>query len=307
MTRLRAILTFPLVRLLISVLCVAAALFVFLTLFLGGTVPENPSLALHAALYVFQTFGVGVALVIVVTLIERRSFADIGLGLHASGLNLLVGASAGALLVSLVIGILMLGGFYYVEGIVAKPGLWTQLLAMAGIVFLISLFEEVMFRGLGLRILEEMLGSWGALLLSATFFGLAHYFNPNGSISGAFGTFLGGLFLGAIYVTFRNLWLAVGVHWGWNFAQGQIFGSPVSGNTSPHLLQSNIQGPDLWTGGAFGPESSLVSFIVLVITICALLALAVRRGTMRAPLWLQRSSSPEHLAAGPALGGAERT
>lgn len=100
-------------------------------------------------------------------MIERRSFAEIGLGLKASGRNFLEGAAAGTLLISLVIGIMMLGGFYSVQGLVMEPGLWVQLLAMAGIIFLVSLVEEVMYRALGLRLLEEMLGSWGALVLSA--------------------------------------------------------------------------------------------------------------------------------------------
>jgi hypothetical protein len=71
------------------------------------------------------------------------------------------------------------------------------------------------------------------------------------------------LLLGAAYLLTRRLWLAMGIHSGWNFTQGWIFSVPVSGGKAPEgLLLTTRHGPEWLTGGAFGLEASAVAMVV---------------------------------------------
>ena len=79
--------------------------------------------------------------------------------------------------------------------------------------------------------------------------------------------------------------LAIGIHWAWNFVEGPIFGTAVSGGSGKGLIKPVITGPDLWTGGAFGPEAGLVALIIGTAVGIILLWLAARRGQMIAPPW----------------------
>ncbi len=98
-----------------------------------------------------------------------------------------------------------------------------------------------------------------AVVLPSVIFGIVHLTNPNATLAGAAGVTMAGLLLGYACVRTRQLWLPLGLHIGNNFFQGVIFGFPVSGQSgSFHLLQSNITGPAIITGGAFGPEAGLV-------------------------------------------------
>ena len=91
----------------------------------------------------------------------------------------------------------------------------------------------------------------------------------------------------------RSLWLVSGIHLAWNFAQGPIFGLPVSGIRFPSLLYGEVQGPALWTGGDFGPEAGLVALSICLIPTCAILARVVRRGKLIGPPWARPASTPE--------------
>jgi hypothetical protein len=72
------------------------------------------------------------------------------------------------------------------------------------------------------------------------------------------GIFLAGIFLGYAFIRSGQLWLAIGLHTGWNFFEGVVFGFPVSGLHFYRLTEARVVGPELWTGGAFGPEAGLL-------------------------------------------------
>jgi hypothetical protein len=127
--------------------------------------------------------------------------------------------------------------------------------------------EEVFFRSLLLSGLVVLLGkvSWGSnrwvpLLISAVVFGLVHATNPGASPISVLGNALGGLIYGMAFLGARNIWFPFGLHLGWNFTQS-LLGLPVSGHDFPGMITTTSVGPDLVTGGAFGPEAGIIGIL----------------------------------------------
>jgi hypothetical protein len=85
-----------------------------------------------------------------------------------------------------------------------------------------------------------------------------HGNNPGTTWASTIGLVLAGLFLAYGYIATRQLWLPIGLHIGWNFFEGTVFGFPVSGLDIYRILRHQVTGPELWTGGAFGPEAGLI-------------------------------------------------
>jgi CAAX protease family protein len=118
--------------------------------------------------------------------------------------------------------------------------------------------EELLSRGYHLQTIASGLNLFWGVVLSSTVFGVLHLGNPNATWVSAAGIFFAGLFLAYGYLTTRQLWLSIGLHLGWNFFEGVVFGFPVSGLDIYRLIHITVHGPELWTGGAFGPEAGLV-------------------------------------------------
>ncbi|MES2279063.1 MAG: type II CAAX endopeptidase family protein [Bacteroidota bacterium] len=127
------------------------------------------------------------------------------------------------------------------------------------VAFTVAIFEEVLMRGIVFRILEEKLGSYIALGISALIFGALHLANPNATLGSAICISIeAGLLLGAAYIYSRSLWLPIAIHFAWNFIQSGIFGAITSGNEkTSSLLTMQLSGPQLITGGKFGPEGTI--------------------------------------------------
>lgn len=158
------------------------------------------------------------------------------------------------------------------------------LTASAGAMAAVATIEEVLFRGVVFRIVEERAGTVLALVMSTVLFGLLHLVNPHASLLGALAISLtGGLLTAAAYVATRSLWLPIGVHFAWNTVSGGVFGVVVSGaETAPgSLLHTTLSGPSLITGGTFGPEASLFTLLVCLVPIVVLLRRAARTGQIR--------------------------
>jgi hypothetical protein len=118
--------------------------------------------------------------------------------------------------------------------------------------------EELLSRGYQLQNLISGLNIPLAVLISSALFGSLHLSNPNANWESAVGVSLAGIFLAYGYLRTRQLWLPIGLHIGWNFFEGVVFGFPVSGIESYRLIRTTVNGPALWTGGRFGPEAGLV-------------------------------------------------
>lgn len=140
-------------------------------------------------------------------------------------------------------------------------GMGLMLLAFIAVGF----YEELMFRGYYMQNLKEGLNLPWALFLTSFAFGLSHMVNPNARLMSAVVILLAGLFLGFAWWRTRELWLPIGLHIGWNFFEGPVFGYPVSGLPTDRLIHHSLQGPEIITGGAFGPEAGLILIPPLIL------------------------------------------
>ena len=144
------------------------------------------------------------------------------------------------------------------------------------IVFLFVGFnEEMITRGYLMGSIKKLSNKVFALVLVAVLFSLMHIFNDNFSLVPFLNIFLAGIFLGVVYVYTERLWFAISLHFTWNFFQGCVFGSPVSGNImsqSSLLLEKPHDGMTSWlTGGSFGFEGTVFCSVIYLITILAIL------------------------------------
>lgn len=189
-----------------------------------------------------------------------------------------VGLVAGLAIFSTVIGVMYLVGSYHVVG--SNPHAdWLSALLIVGLGAGIG--EEVISRGVLFRIVEEGLGTWVALIASAIFFGAAHIANPAATAwSSAAIAIEAGLLLGMLYHVTRSLAICMGLHAAWNFAQGTLYGVPVSGMKADGWLVSTRTGPDWLSGGPFGAEASVIALIICSLCTIGLVMIASRRGTI---------------------------
>jgi membrane protease YdiL (CAAX protease family) len=249
-----------------------------LTQAINAAFAKLPILAGFRALIILVL--VGLAFVLLARWIDRRSWRDFGLHFNPTWWRELgIAIFVGMVLVGVVFGIEYLFGWASVSGFFRndqpKLSFW-QLLVDGFLGFvLVGVREELFFRGYLMKNLAEGLNlprisSKTALLVSylliSLVFGFLHAFNQNATLVSSLNLVLAGLFLGLGYVLTSDLAIPIGLHIGWNFAQGYIFGFPVSGATQPLALIATQQtGPTVWTGGAFGPEGGLMGVFAFLL------------------------------------------
>jgi membrane protease YdiL (CAAX protease family) len=217
---------------------------------------------------------------------RRRGFAEFGRAGWARELG--GGALGGLALFSVVVGIIAALGGYRIIG--THPA--SVLLPALAISIFSGVTEEIVMRGAFFRLIESFLGSWIALILSAALFGALHLGNDNATLLAGSAIMLeAGVMLAALYMLTRRLWAAIGLHAAWNFAQGGIYGIPVSGFRLDGILVPRMVGPDLVTGGAFGAEASLPAILICTIFGVVVTTVAWRRGRFVKPFWARISNS----------------
>jgi uncharacterized protein len=200
--------------------------------------------------------------------------------------HLAIGLGAGFAVFSVAVAIAAALGIYQVNGRGDLSGLLAALIASA---LFPAVNEELLFRGILFRWIEEFGGSWLALLVTSALFGCAHLLNPNASPIAAVGIALeAGVMLGAAYMLTRSLWLPMGLHAAWNFAQGEIYDIPVSGTPVHGMVDARLSGPPLLAGNGFGLEASLIAIVVATLFGIWLLWLAVKKGNVIQPRWVRR-------------------
>ncbi|MCS7477971.1 lysostaphin resistance A-like protein [Umezawaea endophytica] len=163
-------------------------------------------------------------------------------------------------------------------------GSFAGFLGLAGMMASVAVMEEVLFRGVLFRILEERAGTVISLVVSSLLFGATHLVNVNATPWGALAIGLtGGTMLAAAYTATRSLWFPIGLHFAWNFTHAGVFGIAVSGSDDvPNgLLHTTLAGPSVLTGGTFGPEASLIALLVCLVPTTLFLRRAARTGLIR--------------------------
>ena len=216
-------------------------------------------------------------------LLERRAATELSLAgaPGETGVGVLIGVG----LLAVTVGLIAALGYYQVEG----TGSWAALATALAIAATSSYTEEVLFRGVIFRIVEEGLGTWSALVVSVLLFGLSHLGNPNATLYGAAAIGIeGGMLLGVAYLLTRRLWLPIGIHFGWNFIQAGVFGPNLSGHEVESLLQSRLSGPELLSGGALGVEGSVFALTLCLLVSFVFLIRVRRRDRFIRPFWSRR-------------------
>lgn len=147
---------------------------------------------------------------------------------------------------------------------------WDDILLVTFILILVSFSEELVFRGYILNNLMQSMPKMPALLVSAMLFAGFHTLNPGMSLIGFLNIFIAGVLMGINYIFSRNLWFSIFFHFSWNFFQGPVLGFEVSGLDLPVMLEQNLRGSTLLTGGAFGLEASWLATFTMCLA-CILL------------------------------------
>lgn len=281
---LRRIATFPLVTMIAEFIVIVVAVVGVVNLMkLAGDADRNSPL--HALGGLVIAITVIAAYKVCQRWLEKREDAEMPLAPAAreTGLGLL----SGFLLFSAVVGAVALLGGFEVLGLRG----WGQIWTMVAMALYSGVFEEVLFRGVILRHLERMTGTWIALALTSAFFGFGHLGNPDATwFAGLAISIEAGILLGASYLLTRRLWVPIGIHAAWNFTQGGVYSIPVSGGEAPlGLLVTRRLGPDWLTGGGFGLEASVVALVIATAAGLVFLYAAVRRGQIVPPMWASQT------------------
>jgi len=178
----------------------------------------------------------------------------------------IAGITLGIAMISLIFLALWALGAYHITGVgsiaaMTVPVIW---------VILMAAMEELIFRGLLYRILEEWLGTLMALLLSASLFGFMHISNDNADMISVLSATSGGLLMCACYSLTGRLWLPIFFHASWNLTQA-IYGSQVSGMEFFGTYFDGVrEGPEWLTGGPFGVENSYVTLGLIFVVLAGL-------------------------------------
>jgi membrane protease YdiL (CAAX protease family) len=214
-----------------------------------------------------------------VRVMESRKADEISL--HPG--EMLAGFLVGAALFAGVLGLIHVAGSAQLLGVAST---FDAIPAVAGSI-LAAVGEELLVRGGLFRIVEESRGTLMALLVSAAIFGLLHALNPGATLVSTVAIALeAGVLLGAAYALTRNLWLPIGLHFGWNFTEGGIFGTSVSGGPAGEgIFGVTVSGPTWLTGGQFGPEASVIAMAVCLMAGLALIFASVRTGRWKPARW----------------------
>lgn len=220
-----------------------------------------------------------------VGLFEGRPLTELNRGiLKFSAWGVLLGFG----FISIIMGLIALFGGYSVDGINDQHQ-WLSLLSMAVIA---GVLEEILLRGIFFRMVEELLGTWWSVVLSALLFGFLHIWNPNATVISSLSIALtAGVVLALLYAITRNLWIVIGMHFAWNFTLGWVYSAPVSGGEAQGILQSNLDGPAWMTGGDFGPEASIITMVVFSLFGLYLIFRTIRSGQVIQPMWKMKKKN----------------
>jgi len=223
-----------------------------------------------------------VAVVISRKFLDKKSFKSFGLNFNKNGMtDLLIGFFISGLMIGIIFLSLKTMGYVKIENFgfnnVAISNMFTFLLWLLIIGVSVSWFEELTFRGYLLQNLVDGIGNRWAVLISSIIFGLIHLQNPNATILSGIIIILITFILVLGWLRSGQLWIPFGLHAGWNFFLGPVFGFPVSGMLEDSFIKLTINGPEWITGGDFGPEGGFLVLPIIGIGMILLFVLTKKR------------------------------
>ena len=224
-----------------------------------------------------------------VKVIEKRSFSSIGFNKNNWLKKYSLGFLIGLAMMSIIVLILLPFGYITIEKNPIQPVGVSAIASVLVILFgwiIQGATEEIVTRGWLLNVLSTKYNIGVGLLISSTLFGLMHLTNPNVNYIAVINIILVGLFYGLYVIKTNDLWAVCGMHSAWNFAQGNIFGFKVSGLdvSVGSLIDLNLGGIDIVTGGIFGPEAGITATFILLASIGILLFIDKKRYFSNKPL-----------------------
>ena len=212
-----------------------------------------------------------------IMIFDRRPLADIGLqGTRASLINFVLGlALGGGAALFMLLAPLLAGTGHLVQ----RLGFQSTSLTLAFYLFTLLVAatgEELIFRGYAFQLLVEKMGPFATILPISVIFGVAHAANPHSSRVGVLNTVIWGVLLGYSFLRSHDLWLPIGLHFGWNIVL-PLFGVNLSGLTieiTRYSYQWDLS--PIWSGGDYGPEGGLLATIFVVALFFALMRAPVK-------------------------------
>lgn len=217
-----------------------------------------------------ETLAITTSVFLARRFIDKRSIESLGLKLSPqTGIDILTGIGITLLQMGLIY-LLMFGlGWITFEGFAWEfdpPGIVvSNTLIFFAVFVLVGWNEELLSRGYHLQTIASGLNLFWGVIISSAIFGGLHLGNPSANVLSTAGIFLAGIFFAYGYIRTKQLWLPMGMHLGWNFFEGVVCGFPVSGLDIYPLTRIDVHGPELWTGGAFGPEAGLIVIPALIL------------------------------------------
>jgi uncharacterized protein len=206
-----------------------------------------------------------VANAIVLRIYERGKLADIGMEwTPASRHNLILGIAGGVGAALVVLAGPLLVRVSDLEPVANEPFRWPSAVFVSIVLLFGAVGEEMLFRGYMFQVLVKAIGPFATILPMSVLFGLAHSDNLNFSWLALVNTILWGVVLGYAFLLSGDLWLPIGLHFGWNWTL-PWFGANLSGFTmgvTGYSMHWKIGG--LWSGGAYGPEGGLLTTVIVV-------------------------------------------
>lgn len=222
----------------------------------------------------FVTAAETLVAVIYCRYIEKRSLRSMGFTKQNLFMSYAKGYVLGAAMISAACGICVLTGNMRLA--VSGTVNMALLIAFFAGYIVQGMAEEVLVRGYFMVSLANSLKMKNAAavsaLVSAVFFTAMHMQNPGMTLLPFVNIMLAGIFFAVYILRADNIWGACAAHSSWNFFQGHIIGSNVSGiSTSVSVLVPEINGSSIITGGAFGLEGGLaVSAVMTAAILCML-------------------------------------
>jgi membrane protease YdiL (CAAX protease family) len=210
---------------------------------------------------------------------ESRTLTDLGLHWRkGAGRNLLTGIVVGAGGATLLIAVPLLAGLAHFEAVSGESLASRSALFTLALLFCGAAGEEIAFRGFPLQFLIRGYGAWISVVGIGIIFGLLHGFNPGATPLSMANTAGFGIVFGVALLRSHDLWLPIGVHFGWNAAL-PFLGVELSGFTIKLVgYQLVWKTGELWSGGTYGPEASPLATGVLLILFVTILKVPVRKG-----------------------------